>query len=320
MILNHLLIPHLRVQGANAQAAWWLINSTPVMACTMFGHALGRHLQQSVLGVAIIHHATQLHGEQFGYFRPQQRRGAVFIDKDDYLSKNKHALSLQPTATFSGEFSLIVRFEEGAEVSVREVNEFLLRARLAGGQIIEHERCCLIAPTALSQHIRSGYWVIDRSDLMRKAEGEDWLDVLLRITARPIARQQKDAKSPMASDDENKTVEDDDREEAESEVEDDDWGEAEAEEEEAVAWHAAATREPLPSSWMVATTLGYALLTSAVPRAGAREGYPHAFSEPLVGPVQYVSLRTFGDRPLPVWQAGWPRDDVFLLSQPELEV
>ncbi len=52
MMPTYLLIPHLHVQGANAQATWWLVNSTPVMACTMFGHALGRHLNQPATGVA----------------------------------------------------------------------------------------------------------------------------------------------------------------------------------------------------------------------------------------------------------------------------
>jgi CRISPR-associated protein Csy2 len=299
MTLTYLLIPRLQVQGANAQATWWLVNSTPVMACTMFGHALGRHLNQPATGVAILHHATQLHGEQFGYFRPEQRRGAVFIDKVDYSSKNKHALSLQPTATFSGEFSLIVRFGEMAEVSLAKVEEFLLRARLAGGQIIEHGQCRMTTPKELSQHVRSGYWLIDRRDLMRKADGEDWLDVLLRVTAQPDWRKRADAASPVASGNEDDGVDHEDEEDP---------------------WQFTATRTPLPASWMVATNLGYALLTSVVPRAGAREGYPHAFAEPLVGPVQYVSVRQFGDRPLPVWQPGWPRDDVFLLSQPDLEI
>ncbi len=171
MTLTYLLIPRLQVQGANAQATWWLVNSTPVMACTMFGHALGRHLNQPATGVAILHHATQLHGEQFGYFRPEQRRGAVFIDKVDYSSKNKHALSLQPTATFSGEFSLIVRFGEMAEVSLAKVEEFLLRARLAGGQIIEHGQCRMTTPKELSQHVRSGYWLIDRRDAESRRRG-----------------------------------------------------------------------------------------------------------------------------------------------------
>jgi CRISPR-associated protein Csy2 len=136
------------------------------------------------MGVAILHHTAQLHGEQFGYFRPEQRRGAVFIDEDDYSSKNKHALSLQPTASFSGEFSLIVQFDEYAEISVQSGGNFLMRARLAGGQILEHGKPSVFtSESELLKQIRSGFWLIDRRDLMHKAEGEDWLDALLRVTA-----------------------------------------------------------------------------------------------------------------------------------------
>jgi len=272
---TYLLIPRLRVQSANAQATWWLINSAPVMACTLFGHALGRHLDEPATGVAIVHHTAQLHGEQFRLFRPEQRRGAVFIDKTDYSSKNPHALSLQPTASFSGEFSLIVRFDEMAEIELSKVEEFLARARLAGGQIIEYDRPFIEhSETELRKRVRAGYWLIDRRDLMQKADGEDWMDVLLRVTARN--REQSPSQETSQTE--------------------------------------------LPSSWIVPTTLGYALLTQTAQRAGAREGYPHAFAEPLVGPVQYVSIRQFGERPLPVWQHGWPHDDVFLLSQPSIEV
>ncbi len=320
MIRTDLLIPHLRVQGANAQAAWWLLNSAPVMACTMFGHALGRHLNQPAIGVALIHHAAQLHGEEFGYFRPQQRRGAAFIDENDYSSKNKHALSLQPTATFSGEFSLIVRFEEIADVSLNGVAEFLQRARLAGGQIIEHGRCRMIAPAELSRCVRSGFWVIDRRDLMRKADGEDWLDALLRVTARPDSRKPDDGAPQAVAGDESDEADEGSGEVDEGSGEVDEGSDEVDDEDDADSRQSPETRKPLPPSWMLATTLGYALLTPAVSRAGAREGYPHAFAEPLVGPVQYVSLRDFGDRPLPVWQASWPRDDVFLLSQPDLEI
>jgi CRISPR-associated protein Csy2 len=299
----YLLIPRLRVQGANAQAAWWLINSAPVMACTMFGHALGRHLGKPATGVAIIHHAAQLHGEYFyGRLRPEQRRGAVFINKDDYSSKNKYALSLQPTASFSGEFSLIIEFEEMAEIDLAKVREFLFKARLAGGQIIKHDECELIKPgdrDKWEKRIRPGFWLIDRRDLMQKTEGEDWLDVLLRITARPERRKTEAASPAPASD-------------AESEIADD---------EDAGDWlDRPPVRASLPSAWLIATTLGYALLTPTATRAGVREGYPHAFAEPLVGPAQYVSFYRFGDRALPIWRPHWPRDDVFLLSQSDLEM
>ncbi len=301
MTATSLLIPRLRVQGANAQATWWLINTAPVMACTMFGQALGRHLNQSAIGVAIIHHTAQLHGEQFGYFRPEQRRGAVFIDGGDYSSKNKHALSLQPTASFSGEFSLMIQFDESAEISVQQVETFLMRARLAGGLILEHGKPSVFtSESELRQQIRSGFWLIDRRDLMQKSDSEDWLDVLLRVTAKHDWRKPSDSlPAAEAPNDEDDTKDDDNNDDS---------------------WQFQEVRKPLRSSWIAPTTLGYALLTAAVSRAGAREGYPHAFAEPLVGPVQYVSLRDFGDRPLPVWQHGWPRDDVFLLSQPDLEI
>jgi len=304
MTATFLLIPRLRVQGANAQATWWLMNPTPVMACTMFGHALGRHLNQSAIGVAILHHTAQLHGEQFGYFQPEQRRGAVFIDEGDYSSKNKHALSLQPTASFSGEFSLIVQFDEYAEISMQQVETFLMRARLAGGQILEYGKPSVFtSESELLKQIRSGFWLIDRRDLMQKADGEDWLDVLLRVTAKRDWRKPSD--SLPAADSSN----------GEDDTEDDDTADCDDD-----PWQFQKTLTPLPSSWIAPTTLGYALLTAAVPRAGAREGYPHAFAEPLVGPVQYVSPRDYGDRPLPIWRHGWPRDDVFLLSQPDLEI
>jgi CRISPR-associated protein Csy2 len=274
------------------------------MACTMFGHALGRHLNQSAIGVAIIHHTAQLHGEQFGYFRPEQRRGAVFIDEGDYSSKNKHALSLQPTASFSGEFSLIVQFDEYAEISVQEVKTFLMRARLAGGQILEHGKPSVFtSENELRQQIRSGYWLIDRCDLMQKANGEDWLDVLLRVTAKRDWRKPSDSLPAADAPNDDDDTEDNDTDDSSED-----------------SWQQQEIRTPLRSSWIVPTTLGYALLTAAVARAGAREGYPHAFAEPLVGPVQYVSPRNYGDRTLPVWQHDWPRDDVFLLSQPNLEI
>ena len=259
------LIPRVRVQGANAQAAWWVINTAPVMAAVLFGHALGRQLGEAATGTALIHHAAQLHGEMFRRFLPEQRRGAVFIDSKDYSSKNKHALSLQPTASFSGEFSLVVRFAEEAEIDEAAVLAFLGQARLSGGLIIGHGAPVLTASASdVRRQVRSGYWLIDRRDLLEPLAGEDRLDALLRLTAR----------RPHA--------------------------------------------DGVPS-WLAATTVGYAGLTKAQLRAGAREGYPHIFAEPLVGLVQYVSIREWGEQPLPIWESGWPQDDVFLLSQANQE-
>lgn len=79
------------------------------------------------------------------------------------------------------------------------------------------------------------------------------------------------------------------------------------------------TKDP-DNPWLSATCLGYAAVTPFATRSGAREGYEHAFAEPLVGMVQYVSLRKFlsdeaGEANV-LWRPGWmgERSDVFLLQ------
>lgn len=70
--------------------------------------------------------------------------------------------------------------------------------------------------------------------------------------------------------------------------------------------------------WLAATTLGYAALTPFQSKAGAREGKPHAYAEPLTGLVRYQPLREIDRKDFKdlVWCYTWPRPDVFLLTQP----
>jgi CRISPR-associated protein Csy2 len=72
-------------------------------------------------------------------------------------------------------------------------------------------------------------------------------------------------------------------------------------------------------SWMSAACVGYAAITPFEKRAGAREGYQHAFAEPLVGLVQYRSLRTLSEMSEKLlWQPEWIGDEVFRMVQGEL--
>ena len=70
--------------------------------------------------------------------------------------------------------------------------------------------------------------------------------------------------------------------------------------------------------WLSATCLGYAAISPFAKRAGAREGYLHAFAEPLIGLVQYRSLRQCLDEEQAeqaLWRPEWVRDDVFRIFQ-----
>jgi CRISPR-associated protein Csy2 len=63
--------------------------------------------------------------------------------------------------------------------------------------------------------------------------------------------------------------------------------------------------------WVTPAALGYALLTSARERSLTRDGYPHAFAEPLVGLIQYRSLR---EAPPPFWRFTHPHPRAIVAS------
>ncbi len=75
-------------------------------------------------------------------------------------------------------------------------------------------------------------------------------------------------------------------------------------------------------TWLSAACLGYAAITPFAGRGGAREGYKHAFAEPLVGMVQYRSLRQWlekdgMDLEDALWRPIWLEDKMgaFVLQQ-----
>lgn len=79
------------------------------------------------------------------------------------------------------------------------------------------------------------------------------------------------------------------------------------------------------NTWLSATCVGYAAITPFEHRGGARGGYAHAFAEPLVGMVQYRSLRQWreeSDVEEALWRPVWldDRPGAFVLRQEEVEL
>lgn len=78
------------------------------------------------------------------------------------------------------------------------------------------------------------------------------------------------------------------------------------------------------NTWLSATCLGYAAITPFEHRGGVRCGYKHAFAEPLVGMVQYRSLRQWrkeADAEEALWRPVWldDRRGAFVLRQEQAE-
>lgn len=181
----YLCIHRMRVKAANAFASGATINTAPITAAVLFGHALSRRLDEPVTGVAYLHHDAQILGDKLkgAHFQPQQRRGASFIDRNDYASTSKHTLSLQPTASCHLTVTLIFRLDEDAEVDMDVVFHFLRGGRFAGGDIVDYADVTLLEPDRPLAHLPGGFWLIDRNDLLKGCR--DSLSQLTKLLSQP---------------------------------------------------------------------------------------------------------------------------------------
>jgi CRISPR-associated protein Csy2 len=263
--MRYLVFPHVHVQTANICNTNFLIGGPLLTAAYGLGQAVCFKLGGAqVKSLFFIHHDMQPLGEFFyGTFQPQQRRGASFTFErrhdSDYSSKNKHALSLQPTATAHLHVSIVWEVEGLDDASGAAM--ILDQSSLGGGMVVRHGRAFMCDDLSEAfKKINSGWIVADRRDLLEDG-GSDQLSEMIE---------------------------------------------------------ALGTRKP-GNEWLSATCVGYAPVTKFEERGGARDGYEHAFAEPLAGLVQYVSLKKLlakeAGKPKVNWMPTWAGDheDVFLL-------
>lgn len=289
------VIPYIKVQAANFQSSSLVMGGAPLMAAAMFSHHLARQIETEDVGFYYVHHDIQrLGGEAYGRFTPAQRRGATFIGKTDYSSKNKYALSLQPTASCHLLLSLVIEFNT-RRPDLDTLLKTIKRSKFAGGHIIEFGQIKEAddAQEALSQ-ISSGFLIQDRHDLLTAYQAAYQVNRLQAFTQLLAHRPQaKNSDIPVLEHLPNETL-----------------------------------------AWLSATTLGYALLEQPTTnRAGIRNAddqdeTQHAYAEPLTGLIQYHSLNqilheinlensAYPDDYLEQlqWSHGWTQNDVFLLQQ-----
>lgn len=314
-----LLIPRMAVQTANLLVAQHFVSPTPILQALLFAHALGREIDRQPLGVAVLHHDAQPLGEERVEFFPQQRRGSVLIDQGDY-AKGGNSLSLQPTVTGHLLLSLVLRFDEGPAHS--DVERFLRHARFSGGQVLGHAPLVSCdTPRDIERHVRTGYWLIERSDLVEPhAPLESLVQALGRRAESSTSRGSKGTAAgkdgppvpPFVDVLQHNDIETQDFA-LEIDFENDDIPEDDDIE-----------REANGDAWLAPAVLGYALTTDLSRRRGVRGEGLHAFAEPLIGLVQFLSARHWRQRriaELPWWRCGWRSADVFVGTQdPELSL
>jgi CRISPR-associated protein Csy2 len=287
---RYVVIPRMRVQNANMQTNGILLGGVPLFAANMFAHHLARQLGTQEEGIIYIHHDQQrLGGQAYGRFTPAQRRGAVFIGKKDYSSKNKYALSLQPTASCHLEFSLVIRFSS-SRISPEKLTNILKRSRFAGGQIIEFLEITTHAKNELEtalKKIKTGFAILDRQDLLIEYQQRKQINRVQAFTQ--LLALKADALRAFFND-------------------------------QNLSWISAtnlgyALLEPLTDQ------------RAGIRQAQDQETTAHAYAEPLTGMVQYFSLGeilrknteaeddTWHNLQKLLWTYHWPQDDIFLLKQ-----
>jgi CRISPR-associated protein Csy2 len=287
---RYVVIPRMRVQNANMQTNGFLLGGVPLFAANMFAHHLARQLGTQEEGIIYIHHDQQrLGGQAYGRFTPAQRRGAVFIGKKDYSSKNKYALSLQPTASCHLEFSLVIKFKS-SRISPEKLTNILRRSRFAGGQIIEFLEITTHAENELEaalKKIKTGFAILDRQDLLIEYQQRKQINRVQAFTQ--LLALKADALRAFFND-------------------------------QNLSWISAtnlgyALLEPLTDQ------------RAGIRQAQDQETTAHAYAEPLTGIVQYFSLGEILRRNTEaeddawhnlqklLWIYHWPQDDIFLLKQ-----
>ncbi|MFX6734549.1 type I-F CRISPR-associated protein Csy2 [Acinetobacter baumannii] len=287
---RYVVIPRMRVQNANMQTNGFLLGGVPLFAANMFAHHLARQLGTQEEGIIYIHHDQQrLGGQAYGRFTPAQRRGAVFIGKKDYSSKNKYALSLQPTASCHLEFSLVIKFSS-SRISPEKLTNILKRSRFAGGQIIDFLEITIHAENELEtalKKIKTGFAILDRQDLLIEYQQRKQINRVQAFTQ--LLALKADALRAFFND-------------------------------QNLSWISAtnlgyALLEPLTDQ------------RAGIRQAQDQETTAHAYAEPLTGIVQYFSLGeilrrnteaeddTWHNLQKLLWIYHWPQDDIFLLKQ-----
>ena len=276
--MSYLLLPRLRIRAANALAGNAAISPAQVLPCVLFGHNLERKTGCRPTRVAILHHDAQLLGEygSDGFYDFHPQQRRGATFIDNVDYSSKNPHALSLQPTASCHLTLSLLFEVRGGINIDRIRRFLRTARIAGGNIDSHGEI-EAADDLDALHLPKGFWLIERSDLL-DTDGSP-VDALVAAIGRKSVRAEV-PEAPKPGD----------------------------------------PPPPLPDSWLAASVLGYAMTTPFETRAGVRqtddgETPLHAFCEPLLGLVQYVSIKDYGPRPIPWWEHTWLQDDVFVVRQ-----
>lgn len=201
---KYLILKKIEILKANANPVWYLVGSPALTAFHGFIQALLLNMANGTNGVdevkklvlhegfAVVHREIQMLGSWNTYktlFLPNQISSAHAYDKNDYV-KSTTKLASQPTATCNLLVDLVIKLPEGLKVEMDKIKSFLYGGKIAGGQIniakLDMNTQVVITDSYanIKKHIKNGFYIIDRHDLLKKQDEKNALELLLNKTQR----------------------------------------------------------------------------------------------------------------------------------------
>lgn len=186
---NVLIIPRINVTKYNVLTTQYLITPTPVYAINMFIHNLQLKTGVQCKQVSIVHHDFQYKagvGDYNALFFEKQK-GAMFIDGVDYAGNSSTtppskmgSIGEQPSCLGDMTISLIIDAEDILDSDLYNIEKFLYSAKIAGGNIQSFQTPKICNIDKVFNHIKSGFFVEDRKDLITPNENqlEQYIDLL----------------------------------------------------------------------------------------------------------------------------------------------
>lgn len=251
----YLILPKIKVERANAMSAWWLVAPPGPMTAFGFVHALSRKLQKHPASFILIHHDFHLLAEVGRY------------SISPYQQKDPTENSMQPMSLCNTEITLALYFPDEfgmpSDDAINGIPSLLLsHMRYGGGQITGFGIPTKVTDENLQAALLrqgSGFVVHDRTDLvlvaMESEKHSNSVEAIMSIMHRNRTSMQKTTESHYSGEESGSL-----------------------------------NHEEEAESWLHLNTVGHSLLNNPALSIG-RNGSRHAYAEPLVGLLQYTSLR-----------------------------
>ncbi len=192
--MNHsyLLLPHIKIQNANALSSSLTVGFPAVTAFLGFAHLLERLLIQNGFDVHIPKLAICVHDFSLRWYKESQYDFYSFIVTANPLNKKGDRPSFIEEPRCYMDVSILLETSNSlSDDAIRFIQQTIKTLKLASGDVLDTGNAFYFPSETLSdkeflrlkRKVMPGYWLLERSDLVREGmlRGLDAMQALLQV-------------------------------------------------------------------------------------------------------------------------------------------